>query len=314
MDSRWSVWLTGCTVGLALLLAPGSARGEAQTRAQQGCINAMLKGARLVAAAQGNLNLLCVKSAARGDGGNVDVCVRSDADGLVTARARRTEELEAKKCLTRPDQVPGFFVAGAAMVNPAARDLRLDLLGRLFGAPVDPGIIPCTSSREGCKCQRKVLPQYEKLTSTALLEYSKCIKFGLKAGSIVDPAGLDACLDYDADGKISRQTAKLASSLERHCLGVPMAFPNQLAPCSNFYFCTKCGLCLLGNLFFGLNVDCDLKDDMMLNGSCPLGPPPTRTVTPTRTNTFTPVPGLAAVGLPTATRPPPAAENVQRPR
>jgi hypothetical protein len=310
MDSRCSVWLTGSIVGLALLLMPGSAGGQAQTRAQQGCINAMLKGARLVAAAQGKLNLQCVKNEGGGGIGDVDVCVRSDADGLVAERARRVEELAAKKCLKRPDQVPGFSVAGAALVNTAARDLRFDLLGRLFGMPVDAAIIPCAASREGCKCQEKVLKQYEKLTSTGLREYSKCIKLGLKAGSIVDPAGLEACLDSDPDGKISEQTAKLRTSFEKHCPPVPMPFPVQSAPCINFFFCTKCGLCLLNNLLFGQNANCDLKDDMVINCSC--GPCPTPTRTRTRTNT--PVPGVAAIGLSTPTPPPPAAGNVEQRR
>jgi hypothetical protein len=315
MNSRRSVSIPGWIVGLALLLAPHGAYPQVQTRPQQGCIRVMLKGARLVVGAQSKLNLHCVRSAARGDPGDVDVCVRSDAGGLVAKHARRTEELEAKKCLARPDQIPGFFVASAAMVNPAARDLPLDLLGQLFGVPVDAAIIPCTSSREGCKCQKKVHQQFEKLTSAGLREYSKCISSGLKDGSIIDRAGLEACLDDDADGKMAEQVAKLVASIEKHCPGIPMPFPIQSAPCVSFSFCTKCGICILSKVLFGLNINCDC--------ACGTGPCPTPTSTPTqtggtptntptRTRTFTPLSGLAAMMELSTPTPPPAAENVQR--
>ena len=86
--------------------------------------------------------------------------------------------------------------------------------------------------------------------------FNKCKKDGLKAQSITNSSGLEACFGTDPTGKIQKTCeTKLAAKLNSKCASVdPLA---------------ACHACLALNAADALSADCDVLDDGVTNGSCP---------------------------------------------
>jgi len=82
--------------------------------------------------------------------------------------------------------------------------------------------------------------------------FNKCKKDGLKAQSITNSSGLEACFGTDPTGKIQKTCeTKLAAKLNSKCASVD--------PLAAFPACSS----------VDLSADCDALDDGVTNGSCP---------------------------------------------
>jgi hypothetical protein len=156
------------------------------------------------------------------------------------------------------------------------------MIADLFGATLD-GVVT-GSDADVAKCQTAVHGALEKIVDAKLKNFLKCKKTGLKA-DIISRLGLDQCLVAvgtaadDAASKIGKAIAKLASSREKSCTGVAIAsaFPGDCSALGNttaFDDCAdriaECRACRIIVAVDGPFMNCDVFDDGVGNGSCPL--------------------------------------------
>jgi len=229
------VW---CAAVLGLsLLASASGAGAQQSKDQQKCINALNKGGRGVAVAQGKENVACLQGAGKGTlGGGAQACLTADAKGKVQKAEDKTLKDETKLCGT----LPGFGYTGGANVNEVAMQGEIDLTADVFGADLGAAVIDCDASKAGCRCQQKVQKSYELLVGVKLAEFVKCKKAALAAGAS-SAASLVACIDdpgtagsiaADSKGKVAKAFDNLNTEIVKQCdtPGVTVgAFPGDCA-------------------------------------------------------------------------------------
>ncbi|MFQ5512107.1 MAG: alpha/beta hydrolase domain-containing protein [Candidatus Krumholzibacteriia bacterium] len=225
-----------------------------QTRGQQKCINALLKGGGTVAAAQSKLAATCVASAGKGRVDDVDVCLSSDVKNKIIAASDKADKLAQKACSVTPD----FAQADSAAVIAAAISGEAGLIYDIFGQQPDTGggplvddhIIRAAADKAGAKCQAVVAKFSGKIVKTKLKVFGKCAKDGLKGPKggtpIIDAVGnageLGECLGADPSGKISKVMAKLRKVLGKKCLGVDRvnAFPGNCQDSGGFSELAAC--------------------------------------------------------------------------
>jgi len=258
--------------GLLALLVAGAAEAQMQTKAQQGCINALNKSGQKVAQTQGKDNSACVKDAGLGKlppGMDADQCLTADRKGKVAKATGKTADGETKKCT----ETPSFAFTGAATVNDAGVQQELGLVHDIFGATVEDAI-----DSSSAKCQSGVSKSYEKYTATVLKAFTSCKKGGLKDGTISSSAGVEACLGVDPKLKIAGAATKLTDTITKSCDGVNLAdaFPGecrtQIGSAAVLGACianaADCRACLAVRQMDGLDLLCDDYDDGATNGSC----------------------------------------------
>jgi len=304
MSIRTPVLKTAIATGVLLLASASAAFAQAQSKAQQKCINRLNLDAATLAKVQGSENRSCLKQVGKGTlVGTAQACLTADAKGKVLKRKTKNSSDDAKYCVT----VPNFGYTGVTTVNAAAVDMKLSLIEDLFGGDVDAAFLNCTY-KLGCTCQQRILLDVEKLAATKFGEFLKCKKAALKAGATsaaalvncVNDAGTAGSIAADTKGKIAKRLTKLNTDIVNKCdqYGqTATAFPGDCAPMTGAPFgaCVdaqvECRLCNALNPIDNLGVDCDLFDDGVANLSCEVpGPTPTPTATlvPTPTPTVDP--------------------------
>ncbi len=284
-------WFT--VAGATLLLATGSAHGQAQSKQQQACINKLNKDSSAVAMAQGKENRACLKNAGKGKlTGTAEDCLTLDPKQKVLKKRDKTVADQAKFC----GQAPDFGFTGAATLNNAAVQAKLDLLADLFGSPLDTAVISCAADKAGCICQQKILLNAEKIAVTKVKEFLKCKKQALKSGATtatalencVADAGTAGSVAADSKQKIQKKVAKLGADVDAKCSGVSGAVAGTCSALTGAALATcidvqiECRVCQMINEVDDISVNCDLFDDGAVNTSCAsgAGPPPTPTATP----------------------------------
>src|SRR5215470_3697517 len=280
-----SLRLAAAAVLLAAFAA-GSAHAQLDS-AQQGCINALNKGASKLAAAQGKLAVACLKSAGKGKlpaNQTADQCLLADAKGKVAKAKAKVSAAVTDKCASPP---PFGVPAGTAdtVINGVAVDQSLNLLADVLGASLSTAAADCDADKPACQCQQAVSKAFEKLAATKLKQFVKCKKDVLKAGAstageledCVDAAGTANSIAADTAGKIGTARDKVNQAIANKCGGVSIAraLPGLCAGLSDTALGTcidqrvECRVCLTLNAVDNLAVDCDTFDDGQVNLSCP---------------------------------------------
>lgn len=266
------------TAALGVLLlsvfAHGTAFGQAQSKPQQKCINAMNKGMAKVGGTQLKAVAKCASDFAKAKNLDAQACYNTSPK-VVTAQTKLCDS-EPKKCTEMPD----FGFSGCGSTGGTAAYFATQYAGEVFGE-VDPnaGITLCAGDKDGCKCQGKALKSSNKLYSTRLKTYNKCKKTVLKDKTTpaTSAADLAACLQVDPKMKIAKGVTKLGGAITKKCAAVAIPFAagdcaglggDPLRDCLDER--TRCGACLTAEAadnLFG-EIDCDLYDDGESNGSC----------------------------------------------
>lgn len=185
----------------------------------------------------------CVDDAVRGKPSgepSAQECVDASASQRLATARERTEAVEARYC-TGSDAEFGPRTASA--VNDAFTALlRVDAI---FGPDLDAAI----GDGEHGSCQRAVARSAVKMAATRIRSFRDCVRKGLRAGTILDAAGLDACIDADPRERIAKSDARLATTITRACAGADpaAALPGE---------CAGEGASTLGTCF-AIRAECD---------------------------------------------------------
>jgi hypothetical protein len=273
--ARSFVSLAG-TIGMVLLLGQGTAFGQAQSKDQQGCINALNKDGAKVGATQGKENTACIKNAGKSGGAGAQDCLTEDSKGKVAKAASKVQADFDKKCTTEtPDfGVPGVPAGTAQAVAAAGQDDEVLLVADIFGSPLDTAI---STDKTEAKCQSTLSKDYEKTFATYMKQFLKCKKTALKDGG--DESALEDCVLDDTGGKAAATIGKIDADLAKNCIGLDTAslFPGLCAdvPLVALAECVgrqvRCRACMSQDRMDGLHANCDALDDGTENGSCAAG-------------------------------------------
>jgi hypothetical protein len=211
-----------------------------------------------------------------------NACTMDDEKGRVERAEDRTEDREAKRCVS---PLPPFAYTGSDTVNKAAVDGALELTYAIFGGPpvLDDTLVTRAEDRQTAKCQLEMLKRADKLENIVLKEVNKAKKKAIKDESVDSAAALEAELwaVFSSNNRIQRTEDRLVRQVDRKCavLQVPPStvFPGtcgegnpnlrQVEVC--VIGAARCEACLKINVFDDLNLDCDLADDQVSNESCP---------------------------------------------
>ncbi len=255
-----------------------------QTKGQQRCLNAMMGQLAVVAGIQGKEALKCAKGYAKAKVGSAESCVRDDTAGKVAKARSKVTDLAAKKCVESPD----FGFGGDTILADAAVSAATGAFSDLFQVAFDGTILPDAADRSASLCQLAIAGSAQKCLAARLKEFGRCVKKGLKDGSITSAAGLAACMGMDPKGKIAsacdlgtagdKKVDGVRRSLGKRCLAAEVVPSTVLPACpagsdvESAHGCLTprlaCRACLAADSVAGLGVSCDDLDDGQPNGSC----------------------------------------------
>ncbi len=275
-------------LGLALLIGPGVSSAQL-SKEDQKCIDAYDNCCPKIAAKQNKENRSCVK--------NTGKLKELDPEGCLTRDPKGKVQKQVDKCNVKyDDKCTGAepIAQGKAECENDNKDGALNLVHDLFGDPLLVAVL--TQGKDEAKCQDKALHRGNQVFDTKMKVFRKCKKAGMKLGTIVDEATLEAeCMTDptthgipDPDGKIAKKEAKKEVDIDDKCAGMDLAalFPglDALPPGSACYGSTaalaecvdwrvECRVCQTINSMDGTNRNCDEFDNGVLDGSCsaPIG-------------------------------------------
>jgi hypothetical protein len=215
-----------------------------QTRAQQGCINALNKAGAGALKARGVLTRSCVGAFQKGKAASGAGCIAADVTGKRGKADGRTLAAEAKSC--EAGELPDFAYAGGAAVNDAAELWFGALLTAIFGADLDAALVPVATNAEAARCQAQGLAGATKLADSYVKAALKAKKSVLKAGAADADAFLTAFAGALDQGKLAAQGGKLNGQIAARCAGadIPALFPGN---CANSATVEALASCLTSN-------------------------------------------------------------------
>ncbi len=270
-------------VVLSFLLAfVSDARADVQNKDQVACIRTLTKDAVKVGKLQGKANLVCLKSAGKGESaGMAQECLTADASGRVSDAVAATVADDTDRCMPAPD----FAYATGTEAAGGAQDSRLDAFGELFGADLDASATACATSADGCACQSAVAKAAENLLHAQWKAFADCQKSQIDAATsaadivrcVID-VGTPASIAADTNGKIAKAGNNLFAAVTQKCdvAGVTSASFAQ-GSCAGLagsaatncmqhrMRCRSCTGIVRAN---DLTIDCDTFDDGTTNASC----------------------------------------------
>jgi hypothetical protein len=290
--------LAGVALAGALVI-PAAVVAAPQSRQQQRCVTDMNKSGLRVAKSQNKASLACVKNAGRGltfrlgvppQAQTAQACLSNDVGGKIAKDTLKLQDREAKRCLTSPDQLPGFGYTGSVTVAAAARGAGLAIVSGLFGADLDAAIVDDGTDRDGARCQSEVLRYTADLYYAIWKEALSAKKNALKgaqrttgSGPVASAADLEAELiavvQADAKGRIAKAATRLRDRTVQRCTAaltpVAQMFPGGCAGATTLPDLGACAEGVARGQFYqslaaadGLSIDCDLADDGAGNLSC----------------------------------------------
>lgn len=271
---------------LAALVLAQPAAADVQDKAQQACLNGVLKGSRKIGGAILKDSSACVRYGAAGavpGGGTAEACLTADLKGKVAKAVSGVGASAAKACTTVPD----FGYSDVPTATNAYRNDNQGLLVDAFGSNLDATLAAAHASDPAGACASLLPATWAKLEGAMHAAVEGCLKAGLKAGTITDAAGYEACLDQvaaDPKGTIAKAAGAVQSKLAAKCPSGDLAllFPGLPSICTKYGHATdaaglsgcsrdrlECRVCRMLNAAWGLDRDCDLFDDSVANASCP---------------------------------------------
>jgi hypothetical protein len=293
----------GFALSLGLVVAPDVLAQE-QTKDQQKCISSMAGYVTRIDTTQARQNQGCVKDYGKGKLGAMTVteCVDSDRKDRMMKLELKIQEKQTDpdkgKCIgaAEPDFVfrtefGGFLLPAASMVDgvqPPQASALFDVLGNTPEAV----IVDATdrANRNAATCQNTIIKTSDKIISTELKGFKRCVTKGLRdrTAPFTSAADLEACInDAKLDEKTDKAQVKLVDMIGKKCTdkGVDWstvvagdcaaeADPTAYAGCIRVKAnCTAC-TAINGGYGYGLDIDCDTYDDGVANGTCGGGPSP----------------------------------------
>ena len=266
------------------LAAPAVA--DQQTKAQQGCLTKVNKAARKIAGAVLKDASLCVRKGAKGQlpmGVSAQQCLSADLKGKVAkARAKVTSTI-ASSCA----EVPDFGLTDTTTIGDGYVVDNVGLSIDSFGSDLDATLAASAGVDPAGKCSSTLPGALRKLEDAMHKEFEGCLKRGLKDGTVIDAATMEACLNSvtaDVRGRVLKAAGTLESLLTVKCPAGDLVglFPGLSSICAVYGDTTtatgiascgiervECRLCRIVDTAYGLDRDCDLYDDNTANGSCP---------------------------------------------
>src|SRR5215510_4030870 len=190
---------------VAFVASMGTPVFAQQSRAQQGCINAINKDAAKVGKAQGKENAACVKAATKD--AIASNCPSADLKTKVGAKISKALTDETTRCMA---EAPSFAHTSAGTAVTAYQQAELDLLTDLFGGTDLNGRVSLNTGVGAC--QRAVSKDLEKVAAAASQGFVKCKKAALK-GPAVTVAQIQACVGDDSKGKVAAEATKLGADI-----------------------------------------------------------------------------------------------------
>lgn len=270
-------------VALALLL--GSSAGAQLGVAEQKCIDEYNNRVRLVGQQAGKDYGKCIRNAGKGSELDPDHCVNDDIPGKIAGKTAKLVALYADGKCTGLEPIQQGATVGSDAAIDATHKLVRDLFGNPIGGVVNPG-------KDEAKCQGKAHQRAQQLFTENLKEFRKCKQDGMEVGVVLNSVNLEsACMTPaipDLSGKIVKKAGKLTGDVTSVCAGlsVGQTFPGLLQTphpgicalavsndsATALGECIEervnCRVCDALNEADGTDVDCDLFDNGVIEGSC----------------------------------------------
>jgi hypothetical protein len=262
-------------VAASLIVLSGAAPAAGQLdAASQRCIDAYHATLRLVAQETDRWARRCLREGEVGRVADVEACLSGDASGRIARRADQVARLYPGRC-DGDEPIQQGAAAGTAAHRAAATGLAGDLLGRPL--PVSPEL--AGAERD---CRTRVGRRAGEALAAVLAAHRGCAAAGMRAGTVIDGASLDAqCGTFaqvDGGGGASAALDRLAADAATACDGASLATalpgldaaclttPTALADCAGAR--ARCRACAALRDTGGRQLDCDLFDDGTANASC----------------------------------------------
>jgi hypothetical protein len=250
---------------------------------QQKCVKAMNKAGGNVDKAQLKENEKCLKDHQKDKlAGTVQDCLTADQKGKVQKKKDKTVKDDGKKCVPLNPQ-PNFGYTGADAVNDAGVAGPILVFHTLFGQPVDDqDLFTKAINKDTAKCQETMLKETDKVEDTVLKEMRKAKESAIKLASVTSAGDLgDAILAQISSSKaITKAEQKLDDQVSKKCQFLQanwdVIFPGlcgdpDLESTEDCAIASaRCVACVKMNLFDGLAMPCDMVDNNVADGSCPL--------------------------------------------
>lgn len=283
-------------VATVLLLGVAGSAHAAQTTAQQKCVNELNKQGAKVAKDQGKASLGCLKDAANGSLTKLGIppqvqtaqaCLTNDVRGRVGRDAEVLASRDASLCRATPEQLPPFAYSGAAATQAAVTDAALGLAADLFGPNLDAALVSDDDDHLAALCQQEVFQRTQAVVDILwkdVLGQKKAVLAGKErltgSGPVNDAnelaAELAASIESDDKRHVGKIVEKLVERTVSRCTGRPLALlfpgactsatPAALAACAEKRARARFWASLADADV--LDVECDLLDDGLPNGSC----------------------------------------------
>jgi hypothetical protein len=265
MNSLFKLLSIAAVVSFALLIGQGSALGQI-VKDDQKCIDKANNGLGKLGKTQAKENTGCVKNATKGKEPNPEGCLSADAKGKV-AKAKT----KIVGCPTAA--IPIIEATAEAAFEDRAREVAHDL----FGADLNAAGLT-TATKDDGKCATAVMQKSGDILAEKGKAFRSCKKDGMKAGTITDPASLQAeCLPVsgipDPKGKIAKRVTKLGDAIAKKCLAPNPQLANgscggltgtALRDCADAW--VECRVCEAINAADGLSTDCNAFSGVQCEG------------------------------------------------
>ncbi len=288
--------LSGLLAG-AFFTGPASA--AVQEGPQVGCVNALNRVGANLMRQQAKVNRDCVRYAADGridrlgtppQEQTASACLSNDVRGRVAATTNTVINKDARSCLARSEQRPGFAYAGGDAITDAGILHGRAWMADVFGTDLDAAIRSEDTDSTGARCQQELTRRGGDLLHMWWREARRALKDALRGRNRLTGAGpvtsalelrdeVLARLDADTRARLTNAQQKLADKISQRCdeTTTPIAsmFPGACAAAADLGELASCTGALVRARFYRaidafdfLQVPCDRTDDGEVNASC----------------------------------------------
>ena len=267
-----------------MLAAPASA--QVQNKAQQACLNKVVKAGRKVPGTVLKDAVGCIRKGAVGKlpmGVTATQCLGADLKGKVAKALSKLDSAAVKSCTTAPDF--GWIDSNTSGIAYESENQALS--DDAFGSDLDATLLGSDAVDAAGRCSATLPGAWRKVEDAMHRTVEACLKSGLKAGTVLDNATYEACLDSitaDSKGRVAKAVAQVQKLLTIKCPSgnLDTLFPGLTPICAAYgdstdaaglASCSRdrmaCRVCRIFDFAYGLDRDCDLFDDTLANGTCP---------------------------------------------
>jgi cysteine-rich repeat protein len=241
----------------------------AQTKKQQGCINAINKNLAGVVKAQFADNATCVKDVSNGKQPTFATCYGTDLKQKVSKAQGKVTTTNGKKC-NDTEEVPNYAYTDPTTVGAAGEDEVIESTNSVLGAA--PTII-LKADKAGAKCQQEIMKHLGAIGNKWAAEANKAKKNALKGTSsvtqITTPAELATAIDAATatNSKITAAENKANAGIAKKCDDTQAA---AAADCGGATTANQVTLCVIAAAKEAACNALEVADGLTLN--CPTVP------------------------------------------